>query len=357
MNGDAQALHKSPSVICWNCARSVSLLLLSASLGLAASAFAVAAESDTDPPPLIALDEAEAGAQADGTVIALSESNLRVALEGFSLHADCRGSGEVTILFEAGLGGSSLEWSAIQSALAPQARSCVYDRAGYGRSDPSPQTRDARHLAAEADQLLDALGVGGPLILVGHSFGGFIVRLLAMLREADMLAMVLVDASHEDQLHRLETSQGRKMMPSGRHFFVSPASIPDSLPSSVRQRMRLHARQRKTYAALHAEMASFRRSAEQVGAARHLVDYPVLVVRRGVDLYAGESDGAGKTTIWNELQRDLASISRQGRLIVAENSGHHVHADQPQLLIDLLSELLGASGPAAPQDTARSRLP
>lgn len=362
MKDGGQAVDDPPPATCRGSLKPAGLFMLSVGFGLVGTVLPTTAEADS----LSAVVEEGAGAgntraqsakEGHGATLVLSETSQRVDLGGFTLYADCRGSGEVTILFEAGLGGSALEWQAIQNALAPRARSCVYDRAGYGRSDPSPQSRDALHLAVEADQLLDALGVMGPLILVGHSFGGFVVRLLAMQRDADMLAMVLVDASHEDQLQRLEKANGRKMMPSGSNFFISPPSIPDSLPAAIRQRIQLHARQRKTYAALHAEMASFRRSAQQVSAARTLVDYPVFVVRRGLDLYAGEVRGARKTAIWNELQQDLATISHRGKLIVAESSGHHVHADQPQLLIDVLTELLDDFAHAASADAARRRLP
>lgn len=263
-----------------------------------------------------------------------------ISLDGFRLHADCRGSGEVTILFEPGLGGSALEWQPIQLALAPRARVCVYDRGGYGSSDPAPSPRDARRLAREADQLLSELGVDGSLILVGHSFGGFIARLLAQRREEQMLALVLVDASHEEQLQRLETAGGKRMMPSGSRFVLSPQEVPDSLPEHLRQDILRDSRQHKAYASLHAEMAGFRQSARQVRISRVSVSYPVMVLRRGLDLYAGDSNGARKTAIWQELQEDLATLSPRGRVIVAENSGHHVHADEPLLLIRTLSLLI-----------------
>jgi len=99
------------------------------------------------------------------------------------LHIHCVGDGPVTVVFEAGLGGSSLEWRVAQQSIATRARACVYDRGGYGWSDPAAGRRDSQLLAAETNLLLNNINIRGPLILIGHSFGGFVVRELANLRE------------------------------------------------------------------------------------------------------------------------------------------------------------------------------
>lgn len=263
-----------------------------------------------------------------------------VMIDGFRLHVDCQGDGPVTVLFEAGLGGSSLEWKPIQRVLSERSRACLYDRGGYGWSDRSPFRRDARQLAIEADQLLAALNVDGALILVGHSFGGFIIRLLAQRRADSIAGMVLVDASHEDQLRKLEKISGMSMMPRDASFVVSPVAIPQALPSTIQRQIAAFSRMRKTYSALHAEMRYFRQSAEQVRQARELMTFPVVVLRRGTDLYAHDKQGAQKTAAWEELQQDLARISTSGRVLVAERSGHHVHADQPELVVDAIGSLL-----------------
>lgn len=263
-----------------------------------------------------------------------------VSLEGFRLHVDCKGDGEVTILFEAGLGGSALEWQPIQQAVISRSTACIYDRAGYAFSDPSPRPRDAINLALEADQMLQELHRDGPLLLVGHSFGGFVARLLAERRAEDMVGLVLVDASHENQLERLEKVQGQTLMPRSSNFVVSPAEVPEALPVETKRRIQAFSRMRKTYAALHAEMRYFRLSADEVRQSRAVVDYPVIVLTRGRDLYGGQRNGALKTAIWTELQSDLALLSTQGRVVIAHASGHHVHADEPGLVIDTILSLL-----------------
>jgi len=263
-----------------------------------------------------------------------------VQLEHFRLHVDCQGSGPVSVLFEPGLGGSAFEWQPIQQALSSTARVCVYDRAGYGWSDPSPHPRFADQLASEADQMLTALNINGPLILVGHSFGGFVTRLLAKRRADDMLGLVLLDSSHEDQLATLEQLDGKSRMPRDSSFVVSQVDIPQALPRDIQRKIAAFGRMRKTYAALHAEMSYFRRSADQVRAARRVFDFPVVVVQRGRDLYANTQQGNSKTAIWQTLQEDMVSLSSVGRMVTAADSGHHIHADQPQLIISIIEQLI-----------------
>src|ERR1044071_8339292 len=54
------------------------------------------------------------------------------------LHLDCRGHGSPAVIFDSGLGSSSLDWVRVQPDVARVTRACVYDRAGYGWSDPGP---------------------------------------------------------------------------------------------------------------------------------------------------------------------------------------------------------------------------
>ena len=270
----------------------------------------------------------------------LDAPGQKVSIDDFRLHIVCQGEGETTVLFEAGLGGSSMEWIPVQERVAQRTRACIYDRAGYAWSDPSPFPSHAVQLAREADLLLDRIGAMGPLLLVGHSFGGFIVRELALRREADMIGMVLVDASHEDQLSRLESLAGKNMMPRGTSFVVSPVQVPESLPEELQRKIKAFSRMRKTYAALHSEMQYFRESAMQVRRDRTLVHYPVVVISRGLDLYAADELGRRKTAIWNELQADLATLSSDSTLIVASDSGHHIHTDNPALVAKVINDIL-----------------
>ncbi len=86
--------------------------------------------------------------------------------------------------------------------VAQVTRVCSYDRAGLGYSDSSPRPRTSKVMAEELHTLLQNAGITGPVILVGHSMGGYDVRLFASLYRNEVAAMVLDDASHPEQQKR-----------------------------------------------------------------------------------------------------------------------------------------------------------
>lgn len=251
-----------------------------------------------------------------------------------------------TVLFEPGLGGSALEWEPVIGELGNGLRTCTYDRAGYGWSDPSAQPRHAARLAYELDTLIDVAGLQGPLILVAHSFGGFVARLLAERRVDDVAGMLLIDTSHEGQFERLEKPGGRPMMPRSRQFVISQNDPPPSLPRDIRRKLSAFSRMRKTYSATHGEMSSFRESALQVAASRGERDapfpFPVTVIRRGRDVYPDTDAGLSKAAAWVELQEDLGMLGSRARMVIATESGHHVHADEPLLVADEIRRLIAS---------------
>jgi pimeloyl-ACP methyl ester carboxylesterase len=134
-----------------------------------------------------------------------------VRAAGTTFNLNCYGSARPTVVLESGLGLSSLGWVQIQPEIAKFARVCSYDRAGYGWSDPTRGPRTSLQIAKELKELLDAAGERGPYILVGPSFGGFIIRVYTGLYTADVGGLVFVDASHEDQQNRID-----EIVPAGR---------------------------------------------------------------------------------------------------------------------------------------------
>ena len=149
------------------------------------------------------------------------------------------------------------------------------------------------------------------------------------------------------------------MMPRGRNFVISPVGVPENLPLDIRKKIAAFSRMRKTYSATHSEMSWFRQSAEQVRRGRSTLDIPLTVLQRGLNPYveagisrrdiAGSTvksrvdtriDSAERNDQWNELQADLVRLSERGRLVVAEQSGHHIHSDEPELVAAIVEEML-----------------
>jgi pimeloyl-ACP methyl ester carboxylesterase len=115
------------------------------------------------------------------------------------MNIDCSGQGRPTVILESGSGGPSVDWLMVQPQVAKFSRVCSYDRAGYGWSESGPEPRSSLQIAHELKQLLQAASEESPYVLVGHSMGGYDIRVYTGQYPNDVAGMVLVDASHEDQ--------------------------------------------------------------------------------------------------------------------------------------------------------------
>ncbi len=123
-----------------------------------------------------------------GHMVDLGDRRLRLVCEGPD-------DGPLVWL-EAGAFGFSADFADLQSALAAEGvRSCAYDRAGLGFSDPGPTPRDSAAIAADLERLMVAAGITQPVVLVGHSMGGQHVRLFAARHPERVAGIVLVDAA------------------------------------------------------------------------------------------------------------------------------------------------------------------
>lgn len=117
-----------------------------------------------------------------------------VDIGGNRLHLHEMGDGKPTVVLESGIAASSLSWRYVMREVAKFTRVCSYDRAGFGWSDPAVTPRTPAHIVEELHLLLKNAGIPPPYILVGHSFGGLVVRLFAARHRTDVASVVLVDA-------------------------------------------------------------------------------------------------------------------------------------------------------------------
>lgn len=118
-------------------------------------------------------------------------------LGGHRIHMNCTGKGSPTVVVENGLGDFSFNWMLVQTQVSKFTRICTYDRAGYAWSDPGPKPRTFAQLNLELRDVLAKLGEKGPFILVGHSYGGPVIRNFAITYPHDVAGMVQVDAAFE----------------------------------------------------------------------------------------------------------------------------------------------------------------
>jgi pimeloyl-ACP methyl ester carboxylesterase len=260
-----------------------------------------------------------------------------VDVGGHRLHLWCTGAGAPVVILENGLGGSSAGWGFVQPDVARFTRVCSYDRAGMGYSDPGPSPRTARRIASELAQLVDRSGIGGPVALVAASSGGFNARVFASDYPDRVAGLVLVDASHEDQVHEVPRVARFVPLLSSLGIFrllgVSFGGSPDSLPPATRRFARATSFRAAGYQAAADEIIHIHDSAAEVRDSRRKLTIPVVVV----------TGARGADATWRNLQRDQVTLSERGCQIVAEQSGHVVAIDQPQVVVDAIRTIVNAA--------------
>jgi len=116
---------------------------------------------------------------APGLLLLLSGD--RVDIGGRKMFISCQGTGTPTVILEHGLGSTGVDWELVQEAIQSDTRVCYSSRAGMGFSDPiqGEGIRTAQDAVDDLALLLVAADVSPPYVLVGHSFGGFVVRMFA----------------------------------------------------------------------------------------------------------------------------------------------------------------------------------
>ncbi|MHB1134450.1 MAG: alpha/beta fold hydrolase [Chloroflexota bacterium] len=285
-----------------------------------------------------------------------------VDVGGHRLHLNCTGSGAPTVVLEAGSGGWSLDWAYVQPEVARFTRVCTYDRAGLGWSEPGPRPRDAQQAASELHALLGNAGVSPPYVLVGQSLGGHIARLYKARYPAEVRALVLVDPRPEDfDAHAPEYRQsGQSLLNLLRvagwlsrlgllnllGAFIGPPEFVNKLPPEVVPTYLSVGFQSKYFETLLLENEYITQSDAQARSAGALAGVPLVVIARGQpDAPAGLSAQVVERAeaAWRRLLEALAQQSEQGRLVVAERSGHGVMFDQPELIVATVRELVEAA--------------
>ena len=269
-----------------------------------------------------------------------------VDVGGYRMHLDCRGEGSPTVVMDAGLGGSSLDWSLVQPRLATTTQVCTYDRAGMGWSDPGPLPRTPGHLADELHTLLTNAVVPGPYVLVGHSLAGKNIRMFASAYPDDVVGMVLVDARSElvdrltpkaeaDAFGVALSLQGTlyslaRRFGLARAFGASLAGAP-LLPSDIAAEIALL--QTQTAAIEETTKEGLARAADDAALdGSTLGSMPLVVI----------AAAASMTDIpnWSIAQQEMAALSTQGSLVIAEYSGHAVHLEEPGVILHAIDDVV-----------------
>jgi pimeloyl-ACP methyl ester carboxylesterase len=266
---------------------------------------------------------------------------------GRKMYLKCSGTRSPTVLLVSGLRGSADDWDisdkskpTVFTAVGKFTRVCACDRPGTpvgekpSRSGPVPQPTTAKDAVADLHALLSATGEAGPYVLVGHSYGGLIVRLYASTYPKEVSALVLIDALSEG-LQDAETSE---------QWAIQRKLIEGDVRESV-----------ALYPAL--ERIDVDRSLNQIRAASPLRSIPLVVLSadRPWGPQVPSMIAAGKVpadippdfgyvtdAAQKKAQERLAKLVPNEKHITNTNSGHEIHKEQPQLVIDAIREVVQA---------------
>jgi pimeloyl-ACP methyl ester carboxylesterase len=273
-------------------------------------------------------------------------------------------SNEPVVLFVSGIASSSLVWSGVTRLLTSSVRSYTYDRSGFGVSEQSPLAPTAENIALELSQLINSAPIKNPLVLVGHSWAGILVReFLALTGNGPHIAgIVFVDANQERSLQVLNVlDPNLEAVFAGAEYLVDQGITAEHkltheewdafVSDEATQKFKLQSsREEKEY---EASFSMLRR--KELGRGGTLLgDKPVFVIgslrsRDWGRLYeAGVARGNG-TEEQRKCVREIIEtadqkseglmqghlkLSKKGKLVSATESGHFVQLTQPEVVVD-----------------------
>ena len=282
----------------------------------------------------------------DGELISIGDRNLHLLCMG--------GPSDVTVVLEAGGGNSSTTSRSLQREMAKFVRVCAYDRAGFGDSDPVSHSRTFDEISADLNLLLTNAKIEPPYLLVGESMGGLLVRNYQRLYPDQVAGLVLLDAAEEehtfsrrDALQRMRSTAGitKHLARFGivrAIMTLAPSSVgvPEDIDPKLKRKIISEFSRPTHFQAVVDEMGAYFSAApetQRAGGFGELGDMPLVVVTHGIPLTGPQ---AFLEKGWAAAQERLAALSSNSKLIVAEESGHAISLDQPELVVDLVQSLV-----------------
>jgi pimeloyl-ACP methyl ester carboxylesterase len=246
-----------------------------------------------------------------------------VSVDGRAVHACVSGEGPTTVVLAAGAGQASGTWSRVASELADDARVITFDRPGLGRSEAGGSPRTPTRIARELRSLVEALGLEGSVVLVGHSMGGLHVLRYASLFPEGVAGIAILDTPPPGfEAERLTLLDSAEVVERGRVLERGLANAPEAVRLE-----REGARDAQEW-----DFSAFPRGV------------PLLVVAADSQDFGDLGSATAHRRLWVAESRQWLDLSERAEFIVAEGSGHMVHHDRPALVVEAVRQLLAVVG-------------
>lgn len=254
----------------------------------------------------------------------LREEFIKVGFHRLFLSSSGPKDAKLTVVFESGAGGSSTDWTQVRSLLPTGIRTIAYDRAGLGKSEAGPLPRTMAQEVLELHHLLKKAHIKGPIILVGQSIGGLLVRLYSEQYGKSVVGMVLVDPTHESAMlgsiryggwvHLREKAVGKPIPQPQLRDKISAAN--DATADYMAEEFQ------QIY-------LSSKNNPEPLG------NRPLVVIgagKRNQPPGTPEEEWKALRAERDQQIQELTSLSANSKYILDPTSGHLIHYDNPQLV-------------------------
>lgn len=240
-----------------------------------------------------------------------------VTITNGQLHTLEAGDGAYTVVFESGFMSDLSVWHKVAPAITKQAKIILYSRAGVGKSPARPQVLNLSQHTEELKQLIEAMQIKTPIILVGHSYGGWVVREFAAKYPKQIAGIVLVDPANETlEVELKKINPERVVQDQKRLESMAPPAAKADL--ALAQKIFDDAKLPTSSAIPDMPMAILTSTQVTRNNPFYQETAPALAVKR-------------------ELHSRLFTQFSNGIHIVTNQSGHHIQFDEPHLVIDAIN--------------------
>ena len=265
---------------------------------------------------------------------------------GHKLHFHLRGTGPSVVMDSGNGEAGSYAWFGVEEQISAFAHVLTYDRAGTGWSEAGPAPRTSDREVEELRELLQQIEMPQPYILVGHSRGGFNMRLFASKYPDEVAGLVLVDAyctdTFPDDTDVCSLAPILNVVYAGRHFGLARLfykgnlshKSPNIQPDQIKKYVDMQGRT-SNFESFVDQSTSQENWQELRSQMRGLGDMPVTVIA------AKLTDDRYGWKWWPAAQKALAANVGDNVELLEPECGHYVQAEQPELLVDTVRNMLG----------------